>query len=60
MTQQQSKYRNIKITTKSVVDSKQLYKKKKKESNMESSGNYIPHMQQALHKAMQNLYFISL
>lgn len=40
MTQQQSKYRNVKITTKSVVDSKQLYNKKEKvKQKVESSGN---------------------
>lgn len=60
MTQQQSKYRNVKITTKSVVDSKQLYNKREKiKQKVESSGNRAAAYELTKEAMQTYTYFIS-
>lgn len=53
------KYRNVKITTKSVVDSKQLYNKKEKvKQKVESSGNRAAAYVWANKRSDANLYIL--
>lgn len=54
------KYRNVKITTKSVVDSKQLYNKKEKvKQKVESSGNRAAAYELTKEAMQTYTYFIS-